>query len=455
VPTLEDWPKEFRYYSVLRQAVVERRLPLFLSRPILAGRKLLALPELNCTPPVLLLGLLSIPRYLLVDTLLNYAAGFAGLLLLRRRYGLGLPPFAFLVLIFFFNGHLVAHMAVGHSMWAAHFLLPFYVLGVLELVEGGRAGTPALLAVVMFAILLRGGIHLFTWCVLFLLLLAAFNPRRMRAVGIALVGAAVLGAVRLAPAVFLSRHWHAAFLSGFPSLGDLWAALVSIRSAADPQRGGVFGQLSWWEYDTYVGPCGLALLLVYGIALAARQPALAGRAERGLYGPMAVMVALSLGDTYLVLAVTPIPLLNAERVSARLLVLPLLVLATIAAVRMQRLRAAPPAGHLRTLVLRAGTVAALAGTAAGLAAHAWTWRIQALVGLQPPRRGLMNVELVPLPSPLAGTDLAYVAVVALGAAVTLAGLAAAVVHLRHCAAGGYESSPAGGMASQAGRQVTM
>ncbi len=431
VPTLEDWPKEFRYYAVLRQAVVEHRVPLFLSRPILSGRKLLALPEVSCTPAVLLLGAVSIPRYFLLNTLLGYAAGFAGLLLLRRRYGLGLLPCALLFLLFFFNGHLVAHMAIGHSMWATHFLLPFFVLGVLELIEGGRPGTPALLALVLFAILMGGGLHLFAWCVLFLLLLAGFNPRRARAVAVAILAAGVLGAVRLAPAAFLAHHWHTAFLSGFPSLADLWWGLTSILSAAEPQHGGVFGQLSWWEYDTYVGPCGLALLLAYGLALAPRYPALTGGAEKGLYGPMAVMAALSLGDSALILDLLPIPVLNSERVGSRLLLLPVLILATLAALRMQRVGAGAPRGGRRALFVQGLAALAVAGTAAGVAAHAWAWRVQALIAMLPLRRGLINVELMPPPSPLAGSDLAYVVVVAVSAVVSAGGLATlALLHLR-------------------------
>lgn len=426
-PTLEDWPKEFRYYAVLRQAVLERRPPLFISRPILSGRKLMAIPELNCTPAVLLLPLLSTPRFVLLDAVSYYAAGFAGLLLLRRRYGLGLPAAAFLFLLFFFNGHLVAHMAIGHSMWAAHFLLPLFVLGLLSLVEG-RPAAPPMLALVMFVVLLRGGIHLFASCVLFLLLLAAFNPRRLRPIALTLLAAGALSAVKLMPAAFLARHWHGAFLSGFPSAGDLWASLAAIRGAAEPQRGGVFGRLSWWEYDTYVSAFGLALLLVFGIALARRWPALGGGAERGLYGPIAVLAGLSLGDTYLVLSLTPIPLLNAERVGSRLLLLPVLLLGTLAALRMERLRAAP-AGPARTAG-RCAVAMAIAGMAALMAVHAWTWRVEALNALLPPRRGLMNVELAPLPHPLAGADLLYVIVVALGAAVTLSSMAAAVLFSR-------------------------
>jgi hypothetical protein len=423
VPTLEDWPKEFRYYDVLRQAVEQRRAPLFLSRPILSGRKLLAVPEVNCTPAVLLLGFVSIPRFVLLDALAFYAIGFTGLLWLRRRYALGLMPFALLFLIFFFNGHLVAHMAVGHSMWAAHFLLPFFVLGVLALIEGRGKGAPALLALTLFAILLRGGVHLFSWCVLFLLLLAAFNPRRARAVLLALLGAAVLGMARLAPAAFLARHWNGAFLSGFPSAGDLWHALVSIGSAADPARGGFFGSLAWWEYDTYVGPAGLVLLIGLGLA-AARYPALRERSENDLLGPMAVMAGLSLGDTALLLNLLPVPLLSAERVGSRLLLLPLVMLATLAALRLQEMSARWTRDRPRPVLLRAAIAGGIAATAAGLAAHAWAWRIQALKAMLPARRGLLNVDLVPPPSPLAGSDLAYVVTVAASALVTLAGLLA-------------------------------
>jgi hypothetical protein len=434
-PAVEDWPKEFRYVRVLQQAVQDLRLPLYVSRPILSGRKLLAVPELNCAPHVLLLRWLPPATFLAVDALLFYALGFAGLLLLRRRYGLGLLPFALLALVFFFNGHLVAHLGVGHSMWAAHFLLPFFVLLVLEMVGDARPRTPVLLALVLFAVLLRGGIHLFAWCVLFLLLLGAFNPRRAKAVLAALAWAAALGAVRLLPAAFLARHREQAFLSGYPSLLTLGQALSTIRDATEPLRGGFFGQLGWWEYDSYLGPLLLLWLLVCGLAWS-RQAALPGAAERGLWGPMAVLAALACGDSYLLLNLAPLPLLNAERVSARLLILPLVFLAAIAALRLQgwlaRVRAADPRWMRAAPAL--GLLVWLAA-AAPLALHAAAWRMTRLQQIVPPRRALMNVDLAPLP-PLVGDDGAYVALVGVAAAVSVAALLAAAWTLR------YRSRPA-------------
>ena len=64
--------------------------------------------------------------------------------------------------------------------------------------------------------------------------------------------------------------------------------------------------------------------------------ALPGGAERRLYGPMAVMAILAYGDAGVLLGLSRLPLLSAERVTTRLLALPLLFLALLAALRVER-----------------------------------------------------------------------------------------------------------------------
>jgi hypothetical protein len=139
---------------------------------------------------------------------------------------------------------------------------------------------------------------------------------------------------------------------------------------------------------------------------------------------MAVMAGLSLGDTALLLNLLPVPLLSSERVGSRFLLLPVLMLATLAALRLQRMGSPEARASGRYRILRPCAAVGVAATAAGLVAHAWAWRIQALAALLPPRRGLLNVELVTPPLPLGGADLAYVVVVWAGAAVSLAGFLA-------------------------------
>ena len=79
--TVADWPKEVRYYVALQQALVDGRIPYYVSRSIQETRKFLANPEVPWSPDVLLLRFVGIEVFLVLKVLLWYAVGFAGLLL--------------------------------------------------------------------------------------------------------------------------------------------------------------------------------------------------------------------------------------------------------------------------------------------------------------------------------------------------------------------------------------
>ena len=34
------------------------------------------------------------------------------------------------------NGHIVAHLAIGHSMWTGYFLLPFVFVYLMDILDG-------------------------------------------------------------------------------------------------------------------------------------------------------------------------------------------------------------------------------------------------------------------------------------------------------------------------------
>ena len=422
---VEDWPKEFRYYTVLQQALREGRVPYFVNEPILITRKFLALPEVNTSPQILLLGLMRPGAFLVVNTLLLCAAGFAGLVLIRRRYSLGGAPFVLLVLLFCANGHITAQLAVGHSMWAGYFLLSFFVLFVLELAEDGPRPASALkLALLLFALLLQGSFHIFVWCVLFLLLLAAFENRLWPAVWRALGWAMAVGCVRLLPAYFIARRRQQQFLTGFPSLADLWHGLVSVRDAAFPRRGGFWGTVDWWELDVYVGPAGLVFLAVFGLALARRYPALRDGAERALWGPLALIAVFSYGDAYVPLNLSHLPLLDAQRVGSRLFAIPLVFLIVLAVLRLDRFLRERAGVSWRAA---AGLLAV--AVAAGLLFHSSVWRVAHLRKIVRERRAVIAVRLVEPPA-LTGTDRAYVLTVQGAAVVTLASLSLLLARLR-------------------------
>jgi hypothetical protein len=432
---LEDWPKEFRYYTVLQEAVRSGRVPYFVTEPILITRKLLAVPEVSTSPQVLLLAALSVPAYLVLNTLLLAALGFVGLQRLRRRYAMGGLPFALLVFLFFFNGHPTAHLAVGHSMWVGYFLLSFLVLFVLELAEDGPGPLSGpKLALVLFALVLQGSFHIFVWCVLLLLLLACFAGRLWPAIWRALAWGAALCAARLLPAWFVARRREQVFVTGYPTLLDLWHGLVTVRDGAFGKRG-VLAPVDWWEFDAYVGPAGLAFLLVFGLLLARRLPVLRPPAERELAGPLAVLAVFSYGGAYLALNLSGLPLLESQRVASRLLAMPLVFLIVLACLRLDRfLRArASPAWSL-------GAAALVGAVLAGLLVHSSVWRVGHLRTLVRERRAVISVRLAD-PVPQMEGDVAYMRTVRASAVLSLGALGVLLARLRLRDGGRTRRSP--------------
>jgi hypothetical protein len=420
--TLNDWPKEYRYLAVLQQAVREARLPFVLSEPIVFSRKFLAIPETSLSPQVLLLSVLTPGAFVVVNTLLLHAAYCAGVVALARRYRLALVPAAAFYLLAGFNGHVTAQLAVGHSMWVGFLLLPAFLLPLTALAEDEPAPrAPILLALTMTAILFQGALHVFTWCVLLLVLFAAFNRQHLRAVAQALFWTAGCAALRLVPAALVARRRETAFLSGYPSIGTLVRGLVTILPPDGPKRGGFFGAVSPWELDAYVTPAGLALL-VAGIVLFVRR--VPGSGLSRLAGPTAVLAVLALGDAGVLFELSRLPLLSAERVTSRLVALPLVIGALLAAVGLDRAWRTGGRG------VRASLLVAVGATALGLAAHGWTWRVGSLSERLPVRKGVVDVRIVDTDAASPEADRLYRALVLAGACVSLATGAAAAVRLR-------------------------
>lgn len=426
--TVADWPKEVRYYVALQQALTDGRIPYYVSRSIQETRKFLANPEVPWSPDVMLLRFVGIEAFLALKVLLWYSAGFAGLLLVRRRYALSLLPFTFLFLLFAMNGHIVAHLAIGHSMWTGYFLLPFVFLHLTEMLDRGPGTAPVKLALVFFLMLLQGSLHVFASCVLLLLLVVVFRRSAWKPVLAALAWTAALGACRLVPAaVVLFGKKEQVFISGYPRASDLLAALAWIRPITYPRQGGLFGTLNWWEFDAYVGPIGLLWLLWFGIVLRFKDPDSPRLAA--LEGPLAVLAVLSLDDLYAPINRLGIPLLSGERVSSRLLIVPIVFLLPLAAARTQRALQSSS----RRPWTRALTVAALLVTAACLAAHSHAWSLPVLERTWPPPPHARDLGIAILDSrdlgPTARDD-AYVLSVKAGVAASLLALGALAFRLR-------------------------
>jgi len=416
-----DWGKEFIYYSILRHAITSGTMPYHIPLAFQGTNRFLALPETNLSPQIFLLPLMSVGTFLVLNVLLLYSAGFVGSLLLKRRYGLSLLSFTVFFLLFNFNGHIVAHLGVGHSMWAGYFLLPFLFLFLLELLEGAPWRTSSIkIAFVISAILLQGSFHVYIWCLLFLILLLAFNWRFAKPLVTAIVVSGVLSAYRLLPALFALWGKKEKFVWSYPTPLELLDALTTIREQP-PERLRPWGNAGWWEYDIYVGLVGLALILVFGVWLRFNKREEFDRLRfAALDVPIFAMALLSVSYFQAFITRIPVPILKSERVPMRFIVIPVVLLALLSSIRMEAVLARVK----QTFKLRFVAIATLVLMALSFLDHSYLWSIGRLDKQFASRAADLTVppiESVP--------DSLYKAIVTASIAVSLAALAAAVYFL--------------------------
>jgi hypothetical protein len=427
-----DWRQQRVYYGVTQDALRTGQVPFFMTGEQQTTSRFLGIPETSLFPHVLLLPAMTLPGFALFETLFFYTLGFLGCLLLMRRFRLSLVPFAALFLLFNFNGYITAHLAIGHVMWNAYFLLPFFMLLIFELVsEQATIRTALMLALVLFGIVLQGGFHIYTWCLLFLLFLAAFNlsQRRIVVLTLAAIGASLLAsAFRFVPAAVTFGGQDRLYLTGYATLGDLLGALTQIRdydyvTQFAPRTADLLYGAGWWEFDTFVGLVGLAFVVVFGVVPRFRKdPALADLAFPRLDAPLIGLFALSLSDFYRPIRALPVPLIQSERIPARFLILPLIFLLALACARAERLL--PRLGRS----VRGKLLAILGVAQIGLALrrHLLVWQINGIEAIFPdPGPVTATVQAFSLGA-LSPGDRLYVTSVIVSGAVSLAALLAGV-----------------------------
>ncbi len=370
-----DWKVEQQYYHIIQQAWQTQQAPYHVSTPVQPLRptqRFMAVPEALywLAPQAPLLAFLTLKQFVVANVLLHFAIGFWGCLMLRRR--LDLAPVAFLVLVLLFNlnGHIIAHVAAGHK-WNGYFYLAMLAAFVLDALDR-RAPvfeTAVKIALVNLFVLLQGSIHLYALCMIFLGLLFLCSSRARWPALLAAALTGLLSVFRLAPAALtLGKLSSAEFENGFGSLADILTRLDStalFKKAVFP-----------WEYDLYVGLVGVAFLVIFGIWFAfSARPELAAIRFRGLYLPLLILLALSLGDFYQqFIAFLPAAVPNTERVPSRFLVLPLVFLVVMACARFQRLYQ----HYIQIRWLGFGLLAAVAAMLLQLRYHWALWRMESI-----------------------------------------------------------------------------
>jgi hypothetical protein len=345
--------------------------------------RFLTLPDVITSPQAIALLFMPVAQFVVADVLIHYALGFAGLLLLRRHLRWSLATLTLVVLLFLFNGHILAHYSVGHFSWGPYFLFPVIAWLILRFLDGDHSWRSiASFAGVMFYMVLAGGQHHVTWVLLLLALMMPFCGRRAWWLAAVAIASGLLSAVRLLPPVLELHAFKDAGLVadviGFPSVSHLLGAMVTLRRetpAFNPSLPGNiwFFDSAFYEFNAYVGIAGLVLIGV-GVYLWLRD---ATPRYYALAAPIAVMVALSIGSAYRVMRMLAIPMLDGERYTARLFSLPLLLLIVMAATAIdQSLRDGTIAAKRRLLMLGALVLVAI-----DTSASVRLWRVAVSSGL--------------------------------------------------------------------------
>jgi len=333
-----DWPKEFAYYSIIKQALLNGEMPYYTTAVFHGTNRFLTLPELIISPQIFLLYFLDVGHFILLHVEILYTIGFLGCIAIQRRYKLAIVPFSILFFLFNFNGYITAHLAVGHTMWAGYFLLSWFVYIILKFFEGDMPASSMTLkiALFLFFVMLQGGLHLYVWCLIFLILLSIFNRGYWKNIFWSIVWSGFLSAIRFLPAMISMRHRKLTFISGYPTIRDFFDALTVIKYPSMDMLGGLYGALYWWESDMFVSFIGVIFITYFGLYIGLKiRKYPHTKNYRQLILPLFIMTIFAFNSFYKFIAELPIPFITVERLPIRFIIIPVVFLLVISVTSAQ------------------------------------------------------------------------------------------------------------------------
>ncbi len=339
-----DWAEVWAVrLQAWRDALLHNTLPFHLS-DIAAMRttndRYFAVADMVSSPQVILLKWLEVGAYAFVNNLILYGISAYFLLVIRKKYNLSLFAFAFLFLLFQFNGFLVTHLSIGHLSWGGYYLFPAFVLLLLELLEGNRGwGWVTKMSVVFFFMFMQGSFHHLVWCFIVLGIVAIIRWRHFFQIFKAITFTILLSMWRVIPAFwgkFSDFSQGIDFLGGFPNFFNILKAMIynSTPDMALPLQ--VFNSnLGYWEFDIFTGIVGMFIIFGFGF-FAMTYWGYKQREFPYLLVPVMALTFLSIDDNFLkVMFYNPV-LVSSERVASRMIGLALVILIILAAIYYQK-----------------------------------------------------------------------------------------------------------------------
>jgi hypothetical protein len=220
-----------------------------------------------------------------------------------------------------------------------YFLLPYFILLILQRPHPGVQWRWILkVSLLSVAFYLQGSYHLWNWCILFLIFLGLFATDYRKNSFLAIIFSLLINSFRIVPVSLINSDLQVDFLTGFLNMDELFNSLIRLVQPSDAlalTNNKISHYIVWWEVDHYIGWMGLFFILVFGglfwywVRKKVKNPFLL------LYMPILCMVVISVGRIFKPVFLLHIPLLDAERVPSRFLIIPLLFLFVISAYGLQ------------------------------------------------------------------------------------------------------------------------
>lgn len=421
--TAYDWIKEDAYLDTLRAAQVNAEIPWRWNTAFYHDtRDFLANPETILTPDILLLRWLPNGLFILLHVLLFYSIGFLACMLIANRLNISLAPFSAFWLLFNFNGHLTAHLGVGHLQWAGYFLLPVFFLvlsGLIQAQRGPRSKAgiyPLTMGLLLGLLFLNGSFHFAIFCTMFMLIALCWRMTMAPGVAIAILIGGLLGFGRLLPALLWIPSRDLLY-AGYPSFGTLIDAMTMLRGHELMVPDELYTPSTWWELDLYLGFTGTTISIIALIAVSRRK---APSDLLPIFAAAGVLLLFSLGHVYTLIQQLPVPFADVERVPTRFIVMPLVLALILVMKGLDELLCAWPK------ITKPGLLIALPFIGYELYLHSSYWRVGRIEST--------HAQVTkPILSIASDPDTAYALSIGLGwlvSVVVLVGVVAYLVHMR-------------------------
>ncbi len=341
VSAVHDWAEiNLPRLAFLQNAVRSLSLPLHMvGTGALRGLtdRFLSIPDVILSPDIILLNFLNIKIFILIHWLICYTLGFFSLIWLYKQHNIQTGSLFLLFILINFNGHIISHLSVGHFTWGGYFLFPWLIILCMELRTIKRIWV--WISVVAVLLLLMWFLGSFQQYLISLIMLLFFSLLSWRKAGIVLISvlfSILLSLGRILPSILIFGIADSAPLGGYPLLRFIWSSVTSTRTVDNWLPYSNFqSPLGWWEFNIYLGRIGIFLLIALGGFWILQQ--FIEKQISAFWLPILGLFYLSIRNNFAEYLAW-IPLFSGIRVYTRLIIVPLIIVAIVGIVALERIK---------------------------------------------------------------------------------------------------------------------